>query len=118
MGDSLFSCVRLFLTLRVREKGKLRNQLGELLVDLCHSEGSRMSERFDISSEPNAGRESGRDSRRGRFLGIHFTCCRVYSRIYLNAVQTAYHGNCPKCCRPLTIRVGAGGTDKRFFEAE
>ena len=27
----------------------------------------------------------------------------------------AYRGRCPKCLRPVTVRVGGEGTDRRFF---
>lgn len=51
------------------------------------------------------------------FVGIHFACCDVYSRIYLAADRAAYQGNCPRCAKPVLIRVGPGGTDSRFFTA-
>ena len=49
------------------------------------------------------------------YLGIHFACCDVYARIYVNREGTAYHGNCPRCARRLEILVGPGGTSSRFF---
>jgi hypothetical protein len=52
------------------------------------------------------------------FLGVHFKCCNVYTRIYKNKEGTAYAGSCPKCGRPVRALVGAQGTDARFFEAE
>ena len=51
------------------------------------------------------------------FLGIHFTCCNIYGRIYKNAAGTAYVGNCPQCRSKLTVPVGEGGTAQRFFSA-
>lgn len=41
----------------------------------------------------------------------------AYARIYKNVKQDAYIGTCPKCRRPIRIRIGEKGTDKRFFEA-
>ncbi|MEW6742597.1 MAG: hypothetical protein AB1486_07545 [Planctomycetota bacterium] len=53
-----------------------------------------------------------------RFLGILFTCCQVYSRVYVNAAGTAYEGRCPRCLRPLRVPVDPErGTYARFFKA-
>jgi len=52
-----------------------------------------------------------------RFVGVHFVCCDVYSRVYINRDETAYEGNCPKCAKRVTLRIGTGGTDSRFFTA-
>ncbi len=51
------------------------------------------------------------------FLGIHFECCSVYARIYKTAKGDAYAGYCPKCRRPIRLRVGEGGSGQRFFRA-
>ena len=51
-----------------------------------------------------------------RFLGLKFTCCGVYSRVYVNHDGTAYEGRCPKCLKPVKLKIGEGGTDSRFFE--
>jgi len=57
-------------------------------------------------------------AKRGRkFIGITFECCRVYQRIYLNEAGTAYEGCCPKCMRPVEVKVDKRGTDARFFKA-
>lgn len=51
------------------------------------------------------------------WLAILWRCCHVYSRVYRNPQQTAYEGRCPKCGKQATLRIGAGGTSSRFFEA-
>ncbi|MEM8873978.1 MAG: hypothetical protein AAGD32_06935 [Planctomycetota bacterium] len=49
------------------------------------------------------------------FLSIRFDCCQTYSRIYLTKDGKRYAGHCPKCAKPVSIRVGPGGTDCRTF---
>ena len=49
------------------------------------------------------------------FIGIWFDCCGTYGRIYKNNEGTAYTGRCPKCLRPVRVRVGGEGTEQRFF---
>ena len=74
-----------------------------------------VGENLDLSSEPPS---HGDDSDLGRrFLGIHFACCGVYSRVYINRDQTAYLGNCPKCSRRIRLTIAPHGTDQRFFTA-
>lgn len=87
---------------------------------------------LDLSSEPAtsasasrvpgpAGKESipapSTDSAGRRFVGIHFICCDVYSRIYINRAGTAYSGYCPRCAKRIDLKIGPGGTDQRFFTA-
>ena len=52
-----------------------------------------------------------------RFIGIHFACCDVYTRVYVNRTETAYEGRCPKCARAVRATIGPGGTNCRFFTA-
>lgn len=51
------------------------------------------------------------------WIGIQFECCGVYTRIYRNRQGDAYEGYCPKCSRPVRVRVGPGGTSHRMFRA-
>ena len=72
-------------------------------------------ENLDLSSDPPSGRERGTPGR--LFVGVHFACCDVYCRVYINRQSTAYEGKCPKCSKRVRLRIGPGGTDSRFFTA-
>ena len=77
-------------------------------VDLSsggEDENQRSSAARDATSAPR------------RFLGVHFVCCDVYTRIYLNRNETGYNGNCPKCGKRVRFRLGSDGTSARFFTA-
>lgn len=51
------------------------------------------------------------------YLGVLFKCCHVYSRIYLNAVGTAFFGFCPKCGAKIEVKARKGGSKSRFWTA-
>lgn len=49
------------------------------------------------------------------YLSVNFACCGVYQRIYRSPDGSCYAGRCPRCARPVTFKVGQGGTSARFF---
>lgn len=46
-----------------------------------------------------------------------FECCNIYKRVYMNKEGNAYEGRCPKCYAEVKVRIGADGSDTRFFRA-
>lgn len=76
-------------------------------------------EHLDLTSDEPRMLPEVREAEPGRrFVGIHFTCCSIYLRIYLNREGTAYEGACPRCYKRVRLKVGPGGTDNRFFTAQ
>jgi hypothetical protein len=50
------------------------------------------------------------------FVGIHFKCCNIYSRIYLNKQHDAFVGWCPKCAKKVVLKIAPDGEESQFFE--
>jgi len=74
----------------------------------------------DIVDIPGLETPPARDRGQGAhrpWLGILFACCGVYSRIYKHPSGRTYSGRCPRCGKPLDVRVGPGGTSHRFFQS-
>lgn len=75
-------------------------------------------ENLDLSSEVHRSMPKAEGSSAARrFVGVHFVCCDVYTRVYVNRDETAYLGNCPKCAKRVSLQIGPRGTDARFFTA-
>jgi hypothetical protein len=74
-------------------------------------------EHLDICDDPFDGSNASAAPTTRPFVGVHFTCCDVYTRVYLNGDETAFQGNCPKCGKRVRLEIGPGGTDSRFFTA-
>ncbi len=62
--------------------------------------------------------DEGGQAQRRPHLGIHFRCCNVYGYIYKNRDNTAYAGRCPRCGKPLKVRISndGTGTGQRIFQ--
>jgi hypothetical protein len=85
---------------------------------LERDEQAMSGDHLDLSSDaPRRLRSNSSASDGRRFVGVHFACCDVYTRVYINRDQTAYDGRCPKCAKHVVLRIGPGGTDARFFSA-
>lgn len=69
-----------------------------------------------VDAEAGSPRTNGLQGR--PWVGVRFDCCGVYTRLYRNREGTAYRGFCPRCMRSVRLRVGARGTESRFFIAE
>ncbi len=77
-----------------------------------------VGEQLDLTDDPSRNDGNPQVASQGRqFIGVHFVCCDVYSRVYVNGDQTAYEGNCPKCAKRVRLKIGPSGTDSRFFIA-
>jgi hypothetical protein len=80
--------------------------------------GNTMSgENLDLSSGTpyQTGQNKGVAGR--PYVGVHFACCDVYARVYINRDQTGYDGCCPKCLRKVHFRIAPHGTTSRIFTA-
>ena len=72
-----------------------------------------------VGPAPGTGAEEPAMRREQRsWLGIHFRCCSVYGRLYRRSGQREYRGHCPRCGAAISVPIGPGGTNMRFFEAE
>jgi transcription elongation factor Elf1 len=56
-------------------------------------------------------------NKKRKFVGIHFKCCNTYSRVYIDKQESAYKGACPRCGKRVSLQIGEGGTEARFFSA-
>lgn len=73
--------------------------------------------RLDLVSEPSQARQSAGDNVRP-FIGVHFTCCNIYTRIYRDKRGGFYEGRCPTCFKKVGFVEGHGGHTERFFRAQ
>jgi hypothetical protein len=73
--------------------------------------------KLDLTDDPFDKDRREKPATGRRFVGVHFTCCDIYTRVYVNRDGTAYEGRCPKCAKKVRLEIGPGGTDARFFTA-
>jgi hypothetical protein len=78
--------------------------------------------KLDLTAAATAGSAEGPDNgvtpAQRPYLSVRFACCNVYVRIYRSADGLSYRGRCPRCGKPVSFAVGAGGTDARSFIVE
>lgn len=86
------------------------------MIDLI-SEPEPKERRDDAAGGTNDANDTSGKHPVRKFVGIKFNCCGIYVRIYVNKDGTAYEGHCPRCFKPVKLKIGSGGTSSRFFEA-
>jgi hypothetical protein len=69
---------------------------------------------LDVIDIADQGRSDGPKGR--PWLGVRFLCAGTYQRVYQDRDGRGYTARCNRCGKCVRFRVGAGGTDRRFFE--
>ncbi len=68
------------------------------------------------SADPEPAAEGAAESARP-WIGIHFECCGMYTRISRQPEASEYEGRCPKCGLPIRVGVGPDGVRTRLLRA-
>jgi hypothetical protein len=95
----------------------------DYILELSSTDGQERPERQPApadgaQSAEAASREDGpAGPSQRKWIGVHFKCCDVYSRIWRNREGTAYSGHCPRCSRKIQAKIGPDGISARFFTA-
>ncbi|MFQ5429175.1 MAG: hypothetical protein ACE5E1_02595 [Phycisphaerae bacterium] len=82
-----------------------------------HQDDQHGGQGFDIVFPPEAETTGERTPCRRPWVGVHFECCGVYSRIYRRPEARQYEGRCPQCGLPIRIRVGPNGIRAKVLRA-
>ena len=70
------------------------------------------------SADPGASTDGTDANKAGRpWIGIHFECCGVYTRISRRPEAKEYEGRCPKCGLAIRVGVGPDGVRTRLLRA-
>jgi hypothetical protein len=93
--------------------------IAALLKFMSPESCNMIGENLDLTSggDERPGKSFPKPIAKQPFVGVHFKCCDVYTRIYINRDATAYVGYCPRCAKKIELTIGPDGTDARFFEA-
>ena len=67
--------------------------------------------------QANSAGDAASTSGARKFIGIHFSCCLAYTRVYPNPEKPKQIAHCPRCGRGLEIEFSPNGASGRFHQA-
>jgi len=70
-----------------------------------------------VSSADQATSANGAGEEARPWIGVHFECCGVYTRLSRRQDAKQYEGRCPKCGLPIRVSVGPDGVATRLLRA-
>lgn len=86
----------------------------DLAVEAAYPTSTRVLQGEAAAPVQSPGTRPANDDHRP-FIGLEFACCKTYSRVYANAEHTAFVGRCPRCAKPVQIRISPDGQPGQFF---
>ena len=85
--------------------------------DRPNSPPSTPGTRLDLSSEPPNPTSSPPSSPPpSGHIGIHFTCCHVYTHLRPPSGRDHWWAHCPRCGARLRVEIAADGDGDRFIQ--
>ena len=73
-------------------------------------------EHLDLSSDgPNREGSGSKSAKDRRFVGVQFTCCDVYTRVYINRDRDRLRGPLPEVCQEGAAGDWAGRDRRAVF---